>query len=235
MNLKVLVAEPEEMFAAAVAYILEQAGLEAVQAHDSRLALDQGRAMQPDLFILSAALPALSREHLCCDLIHEGVLGSNASLLLLGNDPGEEFCAAMLDCGADDYLVKPFGMQEFMARIGVLMRRFNKPIGNLQTKELRVGQFALSVGERRLLIGEGLKGRSVTVTTTEALLLQLLMEQAGQLVSHETIMERIWGDPKHSGTFLRGFLMALRRKLGEDGRNPRHLVSLHGQGLRFDP
>ncbi len=234
MKFKILIAEPEEMFAAAVAYVLEQAGHEAVIAHDSRFALDQARRVQPDLCILSAALPALARAHLCCDFVHEEAV-SSSSLFLLGTDPREEFCAAMLDCGADDYLVKPFGMHEFMARVWVLLRRSHRPRESADTKEIRVGHFFLNALERTLSIGDPLQARELQITQTETQLLRLLMGNAGQLVTHETLLQRVGSDPNRSLSSLRQLVVALRRKIGDSGKAPRHIISLHGQGFRFEP
>ena len=237
MKFKILIAEPEEMFAAAVAYVLEQAGHEAVMAHDSRYALDKAQVVQPDLCILSTALPALSRAHLCCDLVHEEAVGPNGSLFLLGTDAREEFCAAMLDCGADGYLVKPFGMREFMARVGVLLRRSHsaRPIENSQTRELRVGQFVLNAAERTLSIGDFPTAREVQVTQLELQLLQLLMGSAGQLVLHQTLLQPAEGEPPRNAAALRQLMVTLRRKIGDTGNTPRHIIALHGQGFRFDP
>lgn len=237
MKLKILVAEPDEMFAAAVAYVLEQAGYEAVAAHDSRLALDQARTFRPDLCILSAALPAVSQYQLCCDLRRDNTICFSSPILMLGNDSHEDTCAAMLECGVDDYLVKPFGMPEFMARVFNLLRRSKAPVEGMPLNELCVGRFTLDLRERSLTVTDAMGSRDLPITQTEARLLQLLLLNAGSIVTREVLMERIWGaeEQTNSRNVLDNFILSLRRKIEANTNDPQHILSVRGLGFRFRP
>lgn len=225
------------MFAEAVAYVLDRAGFEAVMAHDSRLALDHAKNFQPDLYILSSALLPVSASLLCCELRHAAGPECHPPILMLGTDPLEETRVAMLDCGVDDYMVKPFGMKEFMARVFALLRRANVPLEVLAGEEVRAGKFLLNAATRILKVDAGPDFTSILLTPKETQLLHILMNNPGSVISRETLIQRVWGQTNptdgHFGT-LDVHMRYLRRKVEGGSGPPQHIIVVRGSGFRFE-
>lgn len=235
---KILIAEPEQMFAEAVAYVLEDEGFETFTAHDSRETLEKAREIKPHLCVLSAALLPVSGLPLCCDLRQSGRIGLDAPLLLLATDTHEETRVAMLECGVDDYLVKPFGMREFMARVRGLLRRAPLPAGAQLGGEIVVGDFSLNLNERLLTIDSEAGKKTFCLPRKEFQLLQLLMSQAGHTLSHQTIIQHVWGSRQATQGQLQSLyvhMRFLRCKVEENPNDPKHLVGLRNVGFRFLP
>jgi two-component system alkaline phosphatase synthesis response regulator PhoP len=237
MKPKILVAETEQMFSEAVSYILEQAGFEVLSTADSNLVLETARDWRPDLCILSAEVPSQSHFQLCCALRRVEIANFTLPLLMVGSDGTENTRVKLLDCGVDDYLVKPFGMKEFMARIYALLRRAKIPFEQMPDREgeLRVGRFHLSIIQQLLTIeDEDGKSRLIMLSRREATILHVLMSQAGFVVSREELRERVWGEgeiPPDSNA-LDVQWGTLRRKV--EGKRPKNLQTVYGKGFRFD-
>ena len=238
MKFKILVAEPEEMFANAVAYILEQAGMEAVVTHDSRESLDRASLFDPDLCILSSAMPPISQFQLCHDFRHGNVLRPSASLLILATDTHEGTCEALLECGADDYLLKPFGMREFVARVQALLRRSRSGLPQTMPslhamEEIQAGRFHLRCKEQLLDMEDGDKRRVIVLTENETKLMQILMCHHNSTVPREAIMRHVWGVAGCTPNALASYVLQLRGKIEKDRATPEHLLSVYGVGLRL--
>jgi two-component system KDP operon response regulator KdpE len=137
---------------------------------------------------------------------------------------------AVLDAGADDYLTKPFGVQELLARLRVALRRPWRPA--LDTS-VTTSDFTIQLADRRWLAADGTE---IVLTPTEWRVVEVLVAHAGHLVTHDELLRRVWG-PGAVGKahYLRVQMAAIRRKVEPDRTRPRYFITAPGLGLRFDP
>jgi two-component system KDP operon response regulator KdpE len=138
---------------------------------------------------------------------------------------------AVLDAGAEDYLTKPFGVEELLARLRVALRRPSHPTAD--TMPVITPDFTIHLADRRWLAANGTE---VILTPTEWRVVDVLVGHAGHLVAHEEILRRVWG-PGAVGKahYLRVQMAAIRRKVEPDRTRPRYFITAPGLGLRFDP
>ncbi len=153
---------------------------------------------------------------------------SQTPILILSVRDSEGEKVAALDLGANDYVVKPFGINELLARIRVLLRL--RDAGVQDEPELEFGLLTIHLAERRVT----LDGRRLDLTKKEFDLLALLARHAGRLLTHRQILREVWG-PAHEEDiqYLRVFIGRLRQKLGDDPAAPRYILNEPGVGYRF--
>jgi two-component system KDP operon response regulator KdpE len=143
--------------------------------------------------------------------------------------PGEKDKVRALDLGADDYLVKPFGIEELVARIRAVLRRqvdvsAGEPV-------VRAGDLEIDLARRAVTVG----GRAVRLTPTEYELLRYLALHAGKPVTHSTLLRQVWGDYAVGDKYNTRYVVAqIRKKLGDDPANPRYIVNEPGVGYRLE-
>ena len=233
MKSTVLVADEEPMLLEAIAYILERHGFDTLKASDGRSALELAQAQQPQIVLLSAALPSTLSVPVCCALY-----GScPAPIILWSTSNREADKIRALDCGASDYLVKPFGIRELLARVEAVLRRVNAG-REAAEYELRGGGLCLNTASCEVYI-EGATGRrEVSLSHKEFEVLHLLLQRGGQVVTREELMERVWGcacerDFEAARKTLNMHLFYLRRKLEPDPARPQVLVTVRGAGFRL--
>jgi two-component system KDP operon response regulator KdpE len=143
--------------------------------------------------------------------------------------PGEKDKVRALDAGADDYVVKPFGIEELVARIRAVLRRQ----GDVPSGEpvIRTGDLEIDLARR----GVSVKGRSVHLTPTEYELLRYLAVNAGKPVTHTTLLRQVWGDYAIGDRYNTRYVVAqIRKKLGDDPANPKYIVNEPGVGYRLE-
>jgi len=151
-----------------------------------------------------------------------------AAVVVISVMPGERDKVRALDLGADDYVVKPFGMAELLARIRAALRRqaaiaSGEPV-------VRVGDLEIDLGRRRISVS----GRPVHLTPTEYEVLRELALSAGRPVTHRTLLRRVWGEHAVGDRYNTRYVVAqIRRKLGDDPARPRYIVSEPGVGYRL--
>lgn len=186
--------------------------------------LQQASLMLPDLIILDLGLPGISGME---------VLGrirewSNSPIIVLTAKDREEDKIVALDSGADDYVTKPFGMGELVARMRVALRHVakssNEPI-------LQIGELTIDLAQRSV----ELKGERIKLTPTEYDLLKILASNAGKVVTKRQLLQQVWGS-HHNETdshYLRVYIGHLRKKLEEDSTRPKFILTEPGIGYRF--
>lgn len=219
---RLLVADDDPAVRQALERALRFEGYLVELACDGRDALDQIAAKRPDLVLLDVMMPRLSGVEACRRLRTAG--DHTAVLMLTARDALADRVAG-LDAGADDYLVKPFALQELLARVRALLRRTGLAQG--QEDMLRVGDLTLSRRSRQV----HRSGISIELTRTEFELLQTLLEHQGQVLTRGQLFEHVWGcDLDQSSNSLDVYIGYLRRKLESGGRS-RLVHTVRGVGF----
>ena len=215
---RVLVIEDDAEVTDALRRSLRHEGYQVRTAGDGVEALDAAAEFIPDLVVLDLGLPRLDGMEVCRQLRADG----DVPILILTARTETEDRVTGLDSGADDYLVKPFERQEFLAQIRALLRR-RPPRGSAS---LSVGDLKLNPDTREVLRGE----REIELTNREFELLEYLMRNERLVVSRERLLDEVWGyDPMAATNTIDVFISNLRRKL-ESGGEPRLLHTKRGAG-----
>ena len=222
---RVLVVDDEHSIRRAVGRALTARGYDVQLATDGEEALSMAAAFQPDLVVLDLNLPALDGLSVCRQLR----VWSPVPILVLSVREDEADKVAALDLGADDYLTKPFGIDEILARVRALLRRAGaqgapKPV-RFRTDELEIDLDTSSVTRA---------GAEVRLTKTEWALLTELCQHPGKLLTHRWLLERVWG-PGYAEDVdvLRVFISQLRKKLEQDPARPKLIATDPGIGYRW--
>jgi len=200
-------------------------GYATLSAQDCREARRLVRERQPDLVLLDRMLPDGDGSALCRQLRADGFLQP----IIMLTAKGEEMDKVIgLESGADDYLVKPFGLRELLARIHAGMRRsgaWRAAGGDVQVGAARVDF------QRHRIVRDGAE---LDCSARELALLRYLVERRGQVVSREALLEIVWGRPSDITTrTVDNFIVRLRRKIEADPANPRVLLTVHGSGYKL--
>ena len=220
---RVLLVDDDPAILRTLAIGLRAHGYEAKTAADGRTAVDLGRTDQPDLVILDLGLPDIPG----VEVLRQLRSWSHVPVIVLSARDGSEDKVEALDVGADDYVTKPFGMAELMARVRAAVRRS----GTDQAPEtVETEAFRVDLAAKQVWRGTD----EVRLTPTEWGLLQALVTRPGRLVSQRQLLHEVWGPGYDSETnYLRVHMANLRRKLEPDPSRPRHFITEPGMGYRF--
>ena len=223
---RVLVVDDEPQIRRALAVNLKARGYDVDQAASGEEALHLAAARHPDVVLLDLGLPGVDG----LDVIR-GLRGwTSVPIVVLSVREAEADKVAALDLGADDYLTKPFGMDELLARLRAALRRSHPPADEEPVVE--TPDFRVDLAARRASAG----GEEVHLTPTEWSILDVLLRHPGRLVSQRQLLQQVWGPTYERETnYLRVYLAQLRRKLEPDPARPRYLITEPGMGYRFEP
>jgi two-component system KDP operon response regulator KdpE len=222
---RILIVDDEPGLRELVRINLEHEGFAVLQAENGVQGLAMIQEEQPDLVILDVMMPEMDGWEVCRRLREF----STVPVLMLTARVQSQDIVAGLESGADDYLLKPFNMDELMARIRALLRRVpspNRPIiaGN--------SEIQIDKQKREVLV----RGEPVDLTPTEYDLLVMLAEHAGAVLDHETLLRGVWGQEyTKDNDYLKVYIWHLRRKLEQDPRDPELLLTEWGVGYRLVP
>ena len=217
---RVLVAEDDPSVRKAVERVLELENYAVTSVNDGAAALEVLTRQTPDLAVMDVMMPFADGLSVCREARHRGI-SIPILLLTARHEVGDR--VAGLDAGADDYLVKPFAVDELLARCRALLRRGGAAAG---ASTVRVGDLVLNPMTREVRRGE----HSINLTKTEFDLLEMLMQKPGQVFTREQIYEEIWGyEFETSSKSLDVYIGYLRRKT-EDGGGPRLVWTVRGVG-----
>ena len=218
----VLIVDDEVQILRALQINLNARGYSTVTAFTGQSALDQAAQHPVDVIILDLGLPDLDG----VEVIRRLRRWSDVPVVVLSARHGSDDKIQALDAGADDYVTKPFGMDELLARLRAALRRGTS--GDVPVVETE--DFVVELAARRVMQ----RGVAIRLTPTEWNILELLVRNRGALVTHEQLLTQVWG-PAYAGetAYLRVYLAQLRRKLETDPANPRHLLTETGLGYRF--
>ena len=224
--MKILVAADEQAVRESLRRSLRFNGYDVVLAVDGEDALDQIRIEQPDLTILDLMMPKLDGLGVCRTLRSSGYDGP---ILMLTARDGVSDRVAGLDAGADDYLPKPFALEELLARVGSLLRRTRSEARKAAEKDQTRLQFEARVMDTSTR-DVTRAGRAISLTRTEFALLHLLLQNPRHVLARQTILEEVWGyDFPTSGNALEVYIGYLRRKT-EAGGESRLIHTVRGVG-----
>ncbi|MEU8246439.1 response regulator [Nonomuraea sp. NPDC048916] len=220
---RVLVVDDEPQILRALRINLAARQYEVAVAADGGTALREAADWHPDLIILDLGLPDLDG----VEVIH-GLRGwTSVPIIVLSGRAGGRDKIEALDAGADDYVTKPFGIDELLARIRAVTRRTSAQEPELA--RVRLGAHVVD------LAGKTISG-DVRLTPTEWHILELLLRHPGKLISQRQILTEVWGAQYVKEThYLRQYMAQLRRKLERDPARPAHLITEPGMGYRFQP
>ncbi len=224
---RVLVVDDDRALARALAINLRAHGYDVALAHDGRAALTEVARTHPAVVVLDLGLPDLDGIEVLA-----GIRGWSAVpvIVLSARSTSAEKVEA-LDAGADDYVTKPFGMDELLARVRAAVRR-GAPPATEKVEQVVTADFTVDLSAHRVLRD----GEPVRLTPTEWSLLELLVRHSGKLVPQKQLLTEVWGPAYETEThYLRVYLAQLRRKLEPDSAHPRYLITEPGVGYRFEP
>jgi DNA-binding response OmpR family regulator len=207
---RILVVEDEETLAGHLARALEQDGHDPRVAHDGKIALAEARDGSFDLVVLDVELPRMNGLEVLKQLRESGVQSRILMLTARGESPDK---IAGLARGADDYLTKPFAMNELLARVNALGQSFVAPIG----RTLRVGDLTLTLDDREAWRGD----RRIELSERECALLQVLMREPGRIFSRVELSERVWTrEHEYDTALVDVFVSRLRGKIDDGASAP---------------
>lgn len=226
-NLKVLVVDDEPNIVELLTVSLKFQGFEVETANSGPAAIELAHSWKPDAYILDVMMPEMDGFELLSKLRAEGL---DAPVLFLTAKDAVEDRIHGLTIGADDYVTKPFGMDEFLARLRAAVRRGAVAASGDAEPVVETDSFTVDLTAKTVTRG----GAAVHLTPTEWGMLEMLVRHRGRLVSQKEVLRQVWGPAYESEThYLRVYLGQLRRKLEADPSHPRHLLTEAGMGYRF--
>ena len=224
-GVNVVVIEDERQIRRFVRASLEAEGMNVYDAETGKAGLTEAATRKPDLVIVDLGLPDADG----IDVIRELRAWADIPVIVLSARTQEVEKVAALDAGADDYLTKPFGVPELLARIRAHLRRRGRG-GASDSSLVRFGEVSVDLAQRSVTRS----GEAVHLTPIEYRLLVALVRHAGRVITHRQLLSEVWG-PAHveSQHYLRIYMAHLRRKLERDAAQPEHIVTETGIGYRL--
>ncbi|MFF0366889.1 MULTISPECIES: response regulator [unclassified Micromonospora] len=224
---RILVVDDEPQILRALRINLRARRYDVDVAGTGAAALKSAASHPPDLVVLDLGLPDIDGVE-----VIRGLRGWTAvPIIVLSGRAGSEDKVAALDAGADDYVTKPFGVEELLARIRAVTRRLGA--SSEAVPALRIGQHTVDLADHSVRRDDGTE---VKLTPIQWSVLEKLLRHPGKLVSQRQLLQDVWGPEYQNETnYLRQYLAQLRRKLEDDPARPRHLITEPGMGYRYRP
>ena len=222
----VLVVDDEEAIAEAVRARLESEGYQVVVAYDGPQAIELHAEHRPDLVVLDLMLPGMDGLEVCQAIQRN----SWTPVLMLTARTEEADTVAGFAVGADDYLTKPFSLRELAARVKAILRRMERMQAERDTGPIERNGLAIDPSRRRISVD----GEEIGLTPLEFEILLALARDPGVVLSRDQLMDKVWGYRDYAGgRVVDSHVARIRRKLGEDGNEPRFIRTIHGVGYAF--
>ncbi|AVL99205.1 DNA-binding response regulator [Gordonia iterans] len=225
--MKILIADDDPQMLRALRITLTAKGYRIITASDGAAAISAAIDHRPDIYLIDLGMPQLDG----MEVIH-GIRGwSQAPILVVSGRGGAVDKVEALDAGADDYITKPFSVEELLARIRALTRRV--PQGEA-APVVHLGAVTVDLAAHSVFRDTPEGKRQIRLTPTEWQFIEILVRNAGNLVTRQTILTTIWGTEHAEDTgYLRLYVSQLRRKLEDDPAHPVHLITEPGMGYRL--
>ncbi len=223
---RILVVDDEEHLAAGIRENLQAEGYEAEVAHNGDQGLEMARADAFDLILLDVMMPKLDGLQVCAEIRAAG-LQTPVMFLTVKGDPADRIRG--LEAGGDDYLAKPFHLQELLLRVAAILRRTDWY--NQSTAHLSFGGNEIDF---QTYHARAWDGSEHTLTHKEAMIMKVLAEQLGAIVPREEILDKVWGYEVFPSTrTIDNFIVRLRRRFERNPEAPEHFHTVRGVGYRF--
>jgi DNA-binding response OmpR family regulator len=223
---KILVVDDEPRMVQLISLNLKMEGFNVISASGGYQALEKVTREMPDLVLLDIMMPDMDgfatlkkiRELSSVPVIFLSVKGEEADRV------------RGLDLGADDYITKPFGPRELISRINAVLRRTEPENPNRRSEIIVDDELKINFDQRRVWV----RGENIKLRPTEYRLLHQLVSNAGKLLTHETLLSRVWGpEYRDEDQYVRLYITYLRQKIEKDPKNPVYILSERGLGYRF--
>src|SRR5579859_3169262 len=223
---RILVVDDEVEIVRALQRSLTAHGFEVFTAYSGEEALEAVARYRPDVMVLDLGLPGMSGLEVCREVRAQ----SNLPIIVLSVKDTERDKVQALDLGADDYVSKPFGMNEVLARIRVALRHSVQVESGAQPV-FTAGPLSVDFAQRQVL----LNGQEVKLTPTEYDLLKALIKNRGKILTRQMLLSQVWGTGYGTEShYLHVYVGQLRRKIEPDPANPRFILTISGVGYRFN-
>lgn len=222
---RILVVDDEVEIVRALQRSLVAHGYEVFTAHSGEEALEAWRASRPDVMLLDLGLPGISGLEVCQRVRAQ----SSLPIIVLSVKGAERDKVQALDLGADDYVPKPFGVDEVLARIRVALRHTARLDSGTQPR-FESGPLSVEIAQRHVT----LDGQEVKLTPTEYDLLKVLIQHKGKIMTRQMLLKEVWGNGYGADShYLHVYIGQLRRKIEPDPASPRFILTVPGVGYRF--
>jgi len=219
--------EPDVIKVIAMSFRMQQPAWEVISAHDGPEALELLEQERPDVVLLDIGLPDMNG----LDVLKAIRLFSDVPVIMLTVRDDEFSKVQGLEMGADDYVTKPFSHLELLARVRAVLRR-TQSLPLTHEQPFSSGDIHVDFSRREVTVG----GEPVPLTGTEYRLLYHLVRNAGQIMSHEALLARVWGrEYVDEISYLKSYISRLRNKLEPDPRHPQYILTEYGIGYWFRP
>ena len=226
---KILVVDDDAALVRLFDQILTGKGYEMLKASNGQEALRLFFAHKPDLVLLDIVMPVMDGWQTCSRIRD---LSDVPIIMLTGQQKNEDDVVRGLDYGADDYLLKPVGSKELLARVRAILRRAELPPALDVEKRVTYSDdyLAVDIAERKVMVN----GKRVKLTPIEFRLLALLVENAGRILTHQQLLEKVWGwEYADDLDYVRIYISHLRRKIEPESTKPRYIITEPGVGYYF--
>ena len=222
----ILVVDDEPRMTRFIRMNLELEGYRVVEAHNGLDALEKARTDLPDLVILDVMMPELDGFD-TLEMLREV---SNVPVIMLTVRSDEEDKVRGLELGADDYVTKPFGARELASRVRAVLRRTQGPVTPEEAILQIDDRLSIDYNSREVIV----EGKRIKLRPTEFRMLYHLIENAGWVIPHETLLAKVWGyEYREEIQYLRLYVTYLRQKIEPDPSHPRYILTERGVGYRF--
>jgi DNA-binding response OmpR family regulator len=220
---KILVVDDDTELRETVSILLEREGFLPIQAVDGELGLEKALSVKPTLMLVDLRLPGLSGIELCKQIRAQRL---TTPIIILSAVRDEVDKVLLLEIGADDYVVKPFGTRELLARIRAVLRRSAGEVARI----LHFGDVEVDLDRRTILRN----GKEVRVTPAEYNLLTFFLQNMDRALSRDVILNSVWGYDFYPNTrTVDAHVVKLRQKFEQEPAAPKHFLTVHGVGYRF--
>jgi two-component system, OmpR family, KDP operon response regulator KdpE len=225
---RILVVDDEPQITRVLHTSLSSQGYDVRVANDGESALNIMKEWPPDLVVTDLAMPQMNGLELCRRVRSK----SEVPIIVLSVRGEERTKVQALDAGADDYVTKPFGMSELMARVRATLRRVRPAKTEDETESIQVGDFSIDVAAHRVTI----RNKEVRLTPKEFEVLVYLARHPGRVVTHRALLATVWGpNATEQPEYLRVFVGQLRKKIEPDAAEPHYIQTEPWVGYRFEP
>jgi DNA-binding response OmpR family regulator len=223
---KILIVDDESAILQTLRFNLERNGYAVSTAGDGRTAIALATSERPDLIIMDIMLPVLDGIEACKEIRK----WSGVPIIMLTARDQEIDKVLALELGADDYVTKPFGLHEFLARIKARLRRQGGADSAARSEAISAGEIILDPSRQALAV----RGRQVSLAPKEFSLLQVLMENRGRVVTRQTLLDKVWGyDFEGEHQTISVHVRWVREKVEIDPNNPQHIITVRSRGYMF--